>query len=71
MAICFNLLQVCTLKSLSRNVKNYRGQVYVRHCDVTQHENVIRIYTKFCRSLTFVISKRANIQTVFVFFVRS
>ena len=42
----------------------------MRHCDVTFHENVIRIYTKFCRSLTFVISKRANMQTVFVFFVR-
>ena len=43
----------------------------MRHFDVTLHENVIRIYTKFCRSLTFVISKRANMQTVFVFFVRS
>ena len=34
----------------------------MRHFDVTLHENVIRIYTKFCRSLTFVISKRANMQ---------
>ena len=44
----------------------------MRHCDVSEHNNVIRIYTKCCRSLSnncFCLSAPVNMQTVFVVFV--
>ena len=50
----------------SQKLKNNRGYVYVRHCDYLKIESIQHFVALF---LTFVFSKRAKMQTVFVFFV--